>query len=127
MSLIMIASGGALGALTRYGIDRMGVEYVNSTLVGTLAVNVTGSFLIGLLTGILSLYPEWPQEIRMFLAVGFLGSYTTFSAFSVATVQLFQRSEFAEGLVNVGGNLVLCLVAALAGMMLARVFDMAGR
>jgi CrcB protein len=123
MYLIMIASGGALGALARYGIDRVGVEYADSTLLGTFVVNVTGSFFIGLLTGIFSLYPELPNEIRLFLAVGFLGSYTTFSTFSVASVQLLQSGEITQALINVGGNLAVCLLSALAGIMLVRAFD----
>ncbi|MDP6772428.1 MAG: fluoride efflux transporter CrcB [Chloroflexota bacterium] len=125
MYLIMIASGGALGALARYGVDRIGVEYTDSTLVGTFVVNVSGSFFIGLLTGILSLYPGWPNEIRLFLVVGFLGSYTTFSTFSVASVQLLQSGEFTQSLINVVGNVSLCLLSALAGIMLVRAIDWA--
>ncbi|MEE2884839.1 MAG: fluoride efflux transporter CrcB [Chloroflexota bacterium] len=123
MYLIMIASGGALGALARYGIYRIGVDHAGSTLLGTFVVNVTGSFLIGILTGIFSLYPGWPVEIRMFLVVGFLGSYTTFSTFSVASVQLLQSGEFTQAVIYVIGNVAVCLLSALAGIMLVRAFN----
>lgn len=83
---ILIAVGGASGAVARYAVTRVVVDRLDSPLTGTFIVNVSGSFVLGLLVGLLLSNPDWPAETRVFFGVGFLGSYTTFSTLSVATV-----------------------------------------
>lgn len=119
--IIAIAIGGASGALLRYwtsmGIhDALGREFP----YGTLTVNVSGSLLAGLLTMVLLERFEVAAEWRMGLIVGVLGAFTTFSAFSVETVDLLNAGAVSKALLNIVLNVLLCLVATWFGMLLGR-------
>lgn len=119
--LLAIAVAGAIGALMRfwvssgvYGIFGRDFPY------GTLAVNVVGSLVMGvsfvLLVERLGSAPEW----RAFLMIGFLGAFTTFSTFSLETVQLLEGGEVGRALLNVVVSVVLCLGAAWLGIVAGR-------
>lgn len=119
--LLLITIGAALGANARYlvGIwagNRLGADFP----YGTLIVNITGSFLLGFLltlgTGRLGISPE----MRLLLAVGFLGSYTTFSSYAVESVSLWQEAGLWRGLLNMAGNNLIGLFAVILGAALAR-------
>lgn len=118
---IAIAAGGAAGALMRYWVA-VGVHGLlgRGFPWGTLAVNVLGSLLMGLLfvwlTERSSLGPEW----RALLLVGFLGAFTTFSTFSLETVHLLAEAAYVKAAANMLLSVTACVVAAGAGMMLAR-------
>ncbi len=118
---LLIALGAALGANARYLIslwagNRLGTDFP----YGTLIVNLTGSFALGFLltlgTGRLQLSPE----ARLLLAVGFLGSFTTFSSFAVESLNLWREAGFWRTLLNVIGNNLAGLLAVLSGSALAR-------
>jgi len=120
MHWTLVFIGGGLGSLARHGINRLGL-----TLLGpgfpwwTMAVNVAGSFLIGLLAGLFGAM-ETGQNARLFLVTGFLGGFTTFSAFSLDALTLWERgAQFQAGL-YVLGSLILSLLAAAIGLMLSR-------
>ena len=90
---------------------------------GTLFVNVTGSFLMGLVMGLLPLLPRGallPENLRLLLAVGFLGGFTTFSSFSMETLALLQGAHALSALLNVLANVILGMAAAWAGLLLVR-------
>ena len=116
MLLMVIALGGALGAVARYGVSGWVQGWMNTTFpLGTLVVNVTGSFLLGLSLYLLeSTAPT--TEMRSFVTIGFLGAFTTFSTFSYEAVVLLQGGEWARGGLYVGGSLVLGLGGLLMGL-----------
>lgn len=119
--LVMIAGGGAVGAVMRFlvstGVHRLaGREFP----YGTLSVNVFGSLLIGFLYIYLieraSLGPEW----RALLIIGFLGAFTTFSTFSMETLNLIENSELIKAASNILLSVVLCLFATWVGVLVGR-------
>ncbi len=118
---LMVAVGGAIGSLARYWLGglvaaRLGVRFP----YGTLLINVTGSFLIGyfltVATERLSLHPAY----RLLIAVGFLGGYTTFSAFEYETLRLLEAGGLARALANVVLSVTVGLAACWGGALLAR-------
>jgi len=120
MSWILVAIGGALGAVSRYGISRVLLVYPGFPFA-TLVVNVVGSLFIGYLTALL-VDRSGADDLRLLLITGFLGAFTTFSAFSLETLLLYQQGEIVRAILNVTLNLVLCLVAVSGGFILARQF-----
>ncbi len=119
--LLAIAAGGAAGAVARYLVS-VGVTSLagRGFPYGTLTVNVSGSLLIGLLYVTMIerslLSPEW----RAALQIGFLGAFTTFSTFSLETVELLSRGETLRAGVNVLLSVFLCIVATGVGMTIGR-------
>src|SRR5688500_14035690 len=99
----LVALGGALGAACRHLVNLGALRFFGPGFpVGTLTVNVLGGFLMGFLAGFLALRSETGgQGLRLFLATGILGGFTTFSAFSLETVQLWQRGALGGALVYV--------------------------
>ena len=121
---LLVALGGALGALSRYALDRAATAIVGGpTVVGILLINVTGSFLLGVFIAASAAASDgqgWHSSARLLVAVGFLGSYTTFSTLTVASVQLAQSGEIGRAALNIVGSVVLGLLAAFAGVLLGR-------
>ncbi|QKI89515.1 fluoride efflux transporter CrcB [Thiomicrorhabdus xiamenensis] len=118
-----IAAGGALGAVARFAVShQVYVWFGRDFAWGTLAVNVAGSFAMGLLAVLLidkwSLSNEW----RSFILVGFLGAFTTFSTFSYETMQYIQVGEMTKAVANMALSLILTLSAVWLGMIGGRQF-----
>jgi fluoride exporter len=112
---------GAVGAPVRYLVDIAVAERVRGALPwGTLVINVSGSFLLGLLTG-LGLHHGFPKTARTVLGVGFCGAYTTFSTFTFESVRLLEEGARVEALTNVAGTLLAGTLAAAAGLALATI------
>ena len=123
MDYLVVGLGGFLGANARYLVANwIGERYGTSFPYGTLVINVSGSFIIGLFLILVTerflVHPNW----RLFFSVGFLGAYTTFSTFSFENLLLLQQGSWLPGLVYMVGSVLLGLVAALSGMALARLF-----
>ncbi len=121
-AFLMVGAGGALGAMGRYGIGvlvgRMGVS---GFPFATLIVNVFGSLVMGLLVGLLAkLLPGWQNEARLFVAVGLLGGFTTFSAFSLDAIVLMERGEMGQALVYISASVVFSILALFAGLLFMR-------
>lgn len=115
-----VASAGALGAVVRYLVTLALPHDARRGLpVGVLVVNVVGSAIAGVLLG-LGERTALPGEWMLILSTGFCGGLTTFSTFSVETVQLVQRRRYAAAATSVGLNLVLGIGAAAAGYVLSR-------
>ena len=87
--------------------------------LGIFLINVTGSFLLGVFVAA-SAGEDWPSSTRLLIAVGFLGSYTTFSTLTVASVQLAESGEIARAALNIVGSMAVGLVAAFAGILVGR-------
>jgi CrcB protein len=110
---------GAVGAPARYLLDNAVAQRVEGAFPwGTFVVNVTGSFLVGFLTG-LGLSHAFPKTPRVVLGVGFCGTYTTFSTFTFETVRLLEEGAVGEALRNAAGTLLAGLSAAAAGLAVA--------
>lgn len=123
MPWLAVAAGGALGALARYGSVRLMTAWLGPAFpYGTLAVNVLGSGIAGWLFVRLVESGGGSESLRALLIVGFLGAFTTFSAFSVETLRLFDTGQSGLAALNMIANLLLCLVAAALGIALARAF-----
>lgn len=119
--MIWITLGAILGANLRYAMSRMAAKYMSASLpYGTLIVNVTGSFLIGFFLVWTServlADPRW----RYFVAVGFCGSYTTFSSYTFETFLLLEQGHYTLACANFLANNAACLIAVLAGAVVAR-------
>ena len=118
-----VAIGGALGALSRYSFVLVAVTLVDNRLPwATLGVNVVGSFCIGIAAVLIGDRVIEGEFWRLLLVVGFLGSFTTFSAFSLETLLLLQQGNYNIAMAYAAGSVTLCLGAAFAGMQLAKVF-----
>lgn len=116
MLIAMIALGGAFGAVARYGLSGWVQSQMATTFpLGTLAVNLLGSFLLGLS---LPLFESlaWSAETRTVVTMGFLGAFTTYSTFSYEAVVLLEGGEWARGGIYMGGSLLLGLASVVAGM-----------
>lgn len=118
---LAVAAGGALGAVLRWWtVQGAARAFGRGFPYGTLAVNTIGSFLMGLLFVVLSERFAGHDGPRLALAVGLLGGYTTFSAFSIETLGLLDDGRGVPALLNVGLNLAMALLAAAAGLALGR-------
>jgi CrcB protein len=123
---LWICFGGAIGSATRYAVSRGFTFWFGETFPwGTLACNITGSFLIGLLAGLtgpngrLLVAPDF----RQFLLVGYCGGYTTFSSFSLQTLSLMQEGDMMEATSNVVMSVVFCMIFVWLGAITANLIN----
>jgi CrcB protein len=122
MKIFVIGMGGFLGAILRYFSSKYtNLLFSSSFPYGTLVVNVVGSFTLGYLYTLSVEKLAITENFRMFVGVGFLGAFTTFSTFSVETLNLFEDGMLLLALANVFLNVFFCLVFAYFGIILARV------
>lgn len=123
MNWLLVAFGGALGATSRFGISRLGSHFLGAGFpYATLAANILGSFAIGLLY-VWLIQQQWGSEhYRFLLIVGFLGAFTTFSSFSLESVNLLQEQRLLAFGGYVSGSVISCLLATLAGIWVAKQF-----
>jgi CrcB protein len=122
MTLLFIGLGGAGGAIARYLVDGWVSERTAGAFpFGTLVVNVTGSFLLGVVFAATIERAVLPAEIRGPLAIGFLGAYTTFSTLMLESWRLVEGGAWPTALVNLGLSAGAGLVAVVAGLAIGRV------
>jgi len=118
MSYLWVALGGALGSMARYGCSGLAARFIGATFPwGTLIVNITGSLIIGFLATLMS--PDGrllaSPDTRAFVMIGVLGGFTTFSSFSLETLNLARDGEWLWAGANVVLSVVLCLGAVWLG------------
>ena len=120
--ILAVAAGGAFGAVGRYlaGIGA-GKLFGSEFPWGTLIINVTGSFLIGLFAGLFATRWDLSQPARIFLTVGVCGGYTTFSTFSLDSFYLMERGELFAAGAYVAASVILSIGALIAAIHLGRV------
>jgi CrcB protein len=121
-SYIWIAIGGALGSVARYWCAAVSVSFFGAAFpFGTLIVNVLGSFVIGVVAALTGPEGRLPMGLtaRQFVMVGLCGGYTTFSSFSLETLNLMQGGEWGRAGTNIGLSVTCCLIAVWAGYALA--------
>lgn len=118
--LLLVAVGGAIGAVLRYAVYGLAFRYFGATFPwGTFAVNLLGSFFIGVAGGLAERAPL-PPAVAPFLLVGVLGAFTTFSTFAMDSFGLLREGATGRALFNLVGSNVLGLSAVCLGFMLAR-------
>lgn len=123
MNYLLVFIGGGLGASLRHAVNvgcarACGINFP----YGTFVINITGSLVMGIIAGYLALKGEASQPWRLFIMTGILGGYTTFSAFSLDAVTLYQRGEMGLALFYVLGSVVLSIAGLFAGLALVRHF-----
>ncbi len=117
----LVAAGGAVGSMLRYGVGRLALHYLGAgALWGTLAVNVTGSFALGFFVAYAQARGGLSLHWQALAGVGLLGGYTTFSAFGYDTLRLLESGDVARAGMNVAGNLALGVLAAYLGVLAGR-------
>jgi fluoride exporter len=123
LTWLAVAAGGALGSVARFWMTGAVTALTGPGFpYGTLLITVLGSFVIGLVAG-LTLTPErmgMHPDLRIFLMVGICGGFTTFSAFSLQTLELIQSGDMVPAIFYVAGSVVLCLVFVWFGWWLGR-------
>ncbi len=122
-SAIAIFVGGGLGSLLRYGVGRLTIGILPLSFpFGTFLSNMISCLILGIFLGISSLKPEEASPYRYLIAVGLCGGFSTFSAFSAETLELFRHGSYWYAIFNVTGNVITGLVAIAAGAWLTRSF-----
>ncbi len=120
--LVFLGLAGALGALSRYGLSCAAVRVLGSDFpYGTLLVNILGCLGLGLLMHIGLTTDIIPRSLGVVLSVGFLGSFTTFSMFSYETVRYIQNGAWFSVAGNISANVVLGILATIAGLSIGQV------
>jgi CrcB protein len=121
MPLIFIGLGGFAGAISRYVVDGLVSDRTGGSFPwGTLVVNASGSFLLGLLFAMTTERAILPAEIRGPLMIGFIGAYTTFSTYMLESWGLIEGGSYVPALANLGGSIIIGLVAVAAGLVIGR-------
>ena len=102
LNLLYISLGGALGALARYSLSLGLASKSMNFPTATLCTNIVGCFLMGMITEIFTLKANLPSELKLLIATGFLGAFTTFSTFGLESVSLINKAEFGKNcMINV--------------------------
>lgn len=121
--LLLVAVGGALGASARHLVNLASLRLVGPGFPwGTMAINVAGSLAMGVFIGWLGRRFNASEELRLFVATGILGGFTTFSAFSLDFAVLWERGALGGAAFYAGASVVLSILALFAGLWLARAF-----
>ena len=123
LNFLIVFIGGGIGSMMRHGVN-VGAARLTGTAFpyGTLTVNITGSLVMGLCAGYFAFKGDASQSWRLLLMTGILGGYTTFSAFSLDAVTLYQRGEMGLALFYVLGSVILSIAGLFAGLALVRHF-----
>ncbi len=121
MTVLLLALGGAAGAVCRYHASRLvQARFPGGYPAGTFAVNLSGCMLLGLLLGLLGRYPALAREnVALLLGAGFCGAYTTFSSFALETTQLWRSGSGGWALFNLLAQALCGLLATWGGLSLA--------
>ncbi|MCX6119224.1 MAG: fluoride efflux transporter CrcB [Proteobacteria bacterium] len=113
--ILLVGIGGSFGAIARYGVYQLSKASLTSAFpVPTLVINLAGCLLAGIFFESMRDH-QWFSTLSLFFAMGFLGSFTTFSTFGLETFQLMRNGDIALALLNVGANTVLGLGAVALG------------
>jgi CrcB protein len=118
---ILVFIGGGLGSALRHGVNMLALRLVGTAYPwGTLAINVLGAFVMGLVVEWFALRASLPQSARLFLTTGILGGFTTFSTYALEIGMLYERGDWLASMAYALGSLVLGVAALFAGLGLVR-------
>ena len=118
---LLLALGGAIGTLARFAVGLWAAPFSQALPWGTIIINVTGSFVIGFVGTLTLAGGRFPlsENLRLFLMVGFCGGFTTFSSFSLQTLDLLRGGAPGRAMVNIVASVLLCLCAVAVGHQIA--------
>ncbi|WP_131194739.1 fluoride efflux transporter CrcB [Lichenihabitans psoromatis] len=118
---LLLALGGALGTLARFTVATLTAPWSQSLPWGTIAINIAGSFLIGLFGTLTLAHGRFPvsENLRLFVMVGVCGGFTTFSSFSLQTLDLLRSGATLRACINIAVSVLLCLAAVAIGHTIA--------
>ncbi|MGN6818381.1 MAG: fluoride efflux transporter CrcB [Sphingomonas sp.] len=120
MNFLLVMAGGAVGSAARYGVGKLALGWLGPNYPwGTLAVNLIGGFLMGLLAGILA-RTGGSEHTRLLLGIGALGGFTTFSSFSLDAILMIERGQWTTALLYALVSVVGSVLALFAGLHLVR-------
>ncbi|HKY80118.1 MAG TPA: fluoride efflux transporter CrcB [Sphingobium sp.] len=122
-NILLVMGGGAMGSLARYELGRLAGRAMPGALWpwGTFAANVLGGFAMGLLAGWLARFSAgWGEPVRLLVAVGVLGGFTTFSSFSLEVVLMMERGQFGLALAYAALSVIVAVAALVGGLSLMR-------
>ena len=118
---LLVAFGGAIGSVLRYYVGQWALRLMGPAFPwGTLAVNVVGCFVIGVFAELIARKFNASTELRLLLITGFLGGFTTFSAFSLDAISLFERGETVAGGIYIAASVGFSMAAVIAGLAVMR-------
>jgi fluoride exporter len=122
MGFVVVFVGGGIGAAARHGVNLVAARLVGTAFpYGTLFINVTGSFAMGIIAGYFAFRSSGlSQHWRLFLTTGILGGYTTFSAFSLEAALLYERGQVATTAAYVFASVVLAIAGLFCGLAIMR-------
>lgn len=120
LKIFLVFIGGGLGATSRYLVTTLLAGRLGNFPIGTFTANIIGSLLMGIVVGVLAGKSD-AELYRVFIAVGFLGGFTTFSSFSAETLTLIQNGGIFAAAVNVGASVLIGLLACAAGLKLTQI------
>lgn len=125
VTCLIVMAGGALGTLARYLVSMLALPISGQMPWGTIVVNITGSFLIGFFGTLTLAQGRFPvsENWRLFVMIGICGGYTTFSSFSLQTLDLMRQGAMGRALVNVAASVVLCVAAVAIGHQVASLMN----
>jgi len=124
MNYWIVFLGGGLGATLRHAFNIFGAKVMTTNApIGTLTINVVGCLLLGLMAGYIAIRGNISQRFRLFLMTGFMGGFTTFSAFSVEVVSMIERSQYYSALVYGLLTLIISIGATFIGLNLVRILS----
>lgn len=119
--IVLVATGGALGSLSRWGLSvAINSHWQSPFPWATLCINVLGSSAFGLVYSWAMSHEHWRDPIRMLFLMGFMGAFTTFSTFSFETFKLLEHGKIGLAMANVLGSVLLCIAGTWGGMSLGR-------
>jgi fluoride exporter len=124
-SCLFVVIGGAIGTFARYAISVAALPYSQTLPWGTIWINIIGSFIIGLFGTLTLAHGRFPasDNVRLFVMVGLCGGFTTFSSFSLQTLDLLRSGALVRAVVNVVASVVLCIFAVAVGHFVAAYFN----
>jgi CrcB protein len=122
LNYLLIGLGAAIGGVLRFWLSNYTYKFLPETFpYGTLFVNVSGSFILGLIIFYFSEKELLSAQLRIFLAIGFCGGFTTFSTFSLETINLLRESQYWFSFLNIILNLFLCLLGMYLAYLLTKI------
>lgn len=122
---LIVMIGGAIGTLSRYAISVWALPVSSQLPWGTIIINVTGSFIIGFFGTLTLAHGRYPvsEEVRLFVMIGLCGGYTTFSSFSLQTLDLLRAGSVTRAAINILLSVILCVSAVAIGHFIGAYFN----